>query len=60
MLNSAEHEFILLINVEIVGILTFICMIQVNINLRDFKQETHLFVDILAFYEHLIIRAQLS
>ena len=47
MLNSAEHEIYLLINVKIVGILTFIGMIYLNINLRDLKQETSLFVCIL-------------
>ena len=50
MLNSAEHEIILLINVKmpiIVCILTFISMKMQH--LRDLKQYTSSFAGILAF-----------
>ena len=46
--TQLSTKFILLINVKmptIVGILTFMCMI--NTRLRDLKQETYLFVGIL-------------
>ena len=49
--TQLSTTFILLINVKMptsVGILTFISMINTTV-LRDLKQETSLFLDILVF-----------
>ena len=61
MLNSAEHEIILLINVKmptIVGIFTFISMI--NTTSERLKAGNFLIRQYFSFYEQLNFRAQLS
>ena len=61
MANSAEHKFILLINVKmptIVGILTFISMI--NTTSERLKARNFFISWYFRFYEQLKFRAQLS
>ena len=61
MLNSAEHEFILLVNVKmptIVGILTLMSMI--NTTSERFKSRNFFICRDLSFYEELKFRGQLS
>ena len=60
MLNSTEHEFIMLINVKmptIVGILTFIGIM--NTPHESIKQEQSLVLSFVVF-EQLKVHAQLS
>ena len=61
MLNSAEHKFILLINVKmptIVGILTFISLM--NATSERLKARNFFIYRYFSFYEQLKFRAQLS
>ena len=61
MLSSAEHEFILLINVKmptIVGILTFISMI--NTTSERLKARNFFVCRYFSFYEQLNVRVQSS
>ena len=53
ILNSAEHEFNLLINVKIVGILTFVCMINTT-------SERHKASRYFSVYEQLKFSAKFS
>ena len=60
MLNSAEHKFILLINVKmptIVGILTFVSMIYTTS--ESLKARKICILRHFSFYEQLKFRAQL-
>ena len=61
MLNSAEHEIILLINVKmptIVGILTFMSMM--NTTFEGLKVRNFFICQYFSFYEQLKFCAQLS
>ena len=62
MVNSTEHELILLINVKmptVVGILPFISRINTT-TYESFKQEKSLYIQYFRFNEQLKINAQLS